>query len=265
MAINVHFVTGSKGNVGKTAWSEAMVAYYEKQGKKLVLIDGDKDVPALSKTCSTEQIAFSDDPGLSTQPDAILKLAYAESKLDGGADILVDLPAGGESSLNNWIDASSLNRLGKTYGFNLIKWWLSDSDRDSIQLFRESAEKYPKIRHIFIKNMGKSRQEQWDDFDKDTELAKLVKKNKGAIISIPYVEPVIIDFLRANSIQLTDVIKDKEFHITDIAANFRVDTWVEITKDLISSVMQCDTKEGGAKTQIRKEESSNYQEAVATK
>ncbi|MBE9062874.1 hypothetical protein [cf. Phormidesmis sp. LEGE 11477] len=260
MAIQIHFVTGSKGNVGKTAWSEAIVAYYRKKKKSLSLIDGDKEVPALSKTCSTNQIAFSDDPGLSTQPDAIIKLAYAESKKRKGSDVLVDLPAGGDTSLNNWMDGSGVARLSDTYGFSLIKWWVSDSDIDSIQLFKESAERYPAIRHIFLKNMGKSRKEQWKAFDSDNDLRTLLDKCNGAVLDIPRVEPVIIDWLRANKIPLTDVVEDKNFQIADIAAHVRIDTWVTLTEDLISSVMSSASVDSSSENKGSKE-----QEVVAAK
>lgn len=252
MTVQIHIVTGNKGNVGKTAWSEAMVAYYEKQKKKLALIDGDKDVPALSKTCTARQITFSDDPGLSTQPDAIVKLAYAESKKKNGSDILVDLPAGGDALLNDWMDQSGISRLASTYGFALTKWWVSDSDADSIKLFKASAEKYPAIRHVFLKNMGKSRKEQWKDFDSDEELKTLIERS-GAVLNIPRVEPMIIDWLRANGISLTAVVKDKRFEIADIASNFRVDTWVRETEDLISFIMSPVTKDSGSEGQSSKE------------
>lgn len=240
MVVNIHFVTGSKGNVGKTALAESLVVYYYNHKKKLLLVDGDKDVPALSKTCAAKQLAFSDDPGLSTQPDAISKLAYEESQKKNGADILVDLPAGGERILNDWMDECGIDALADAHGFKLIKWWVSDSDIDSIKLFRLSLERYPKIQHVFLKNMGKSKSGQWAGFDGDEAIKTLVKECNGAVLEIPRVEPMIINWLRANEISLTQVIEDKKFKLVDIAANLRVNTWVKRTGSLIEQIMLFD-------------------------
>ena len=238
MVVNIHFVTGNKGNVGKSAWAEALVAFYAKQQRKLLLIDGDKDVPTLSKTCSdAEQVVFSDNPGLSTQPDTISEIAYKEGKKKKGADVLVDLPAGGERHLNEWMNECSLDILAERYGFRLIKWWVSDSDPDSIRLFRESIEKYPKIRHIFLKNMGKSLRGQWEDFDGNEELKALITSNDGAVLEIPRVDPIIINGLRAGGIPLTRIVKDKEFALANIGTNFRVHTWVTLTGALAEQII----------------------------
>lgn len=263
MVVNIHFVTGSKGNVGKTALAESLVVYYYKHKKKLILVDGDKDVPALSKTCPTKQLAFSDDPELSTQPDTISKLAYEESQKKNGADILVDLPAGGERPLNDWMDECGIDALAETYGFKLIKWWVSDSDMDSIKMFETSLKGHPKIQHVLLKNMGKSKSGQWASFDGNKALKTLIKECNAAVLEIPRVEPMIINWLRANKISLTQVIEDKKFKLVDIAANLRVNTWVTRTGSLIEQIMQFDGQQDATATDSSSEEAAQ-QDATAT-
>ena len=268
MAIKIHFITGSKGNVGKSAWAEALVAFYTSQKRKLTLIDGDKDVPALTKTHpDAKPIAFSDNPAHTTQPDTITELAYAESKKKKGADLLIDLPGGGERFLNEWMDDCSLDSLAETYGFELIKWWVSDSDADSIKLFQHSVKKYPRIRHVFLKNLGKSFKGQWEAFDGDKSLQKLLKSKNVAVLEIPTVNPLIITTLRVSGITLTEVIKDKEFQITNIGTNLRVKTWVARTGLLAERVLSFDTPAqdvAGAENPSQDVVETNQSEAVAT-
>lgn len=270
MVVNIHFVTGNKGNVGKTAWSEALVAFYTKQKKKLLLIDGDKDVPVLSKTCSdVEQVVFSDNPGLSTQPDTISEIAYKESKKGRkSADILVDLPAGGERHLNEWMDDCSLDILAERYNFKLIKWWVSDADVDSIRLFQESIEKYPGIRHIFLKNMGKSLKGQWEDFDSNETLKALIISNDGAVLEIPRADPAIINGLRTGGIPLTKIVEDEEFKLASIGVNLRVNTWVRRTGALAEQIIPLgkpqDSVQKGSPEQAAIENSPPEQAAVPT-
>ena len=271
MTVNIHFITGSKGNVGKSAWAEALVAFYAKQKRKLILIDGDKDVPTLSKTCPDAQpVVFSDNPGLSTQPDTISELAYEESRKKKGADLLIDMPAGGERHLNEWMDDCSLNSLAEKYKFKLIKWWVSDSDADSIKLFRSSLEKYPKIQHVFLKNRGKSFEGQWENFDNDKSLQKLIKSRKGIVLEIPGVDPAIINSLRASGVPLTQIIKDEEFKLANIGVNLRVNTWVSRTgaiaeqvisfKDLPISTVDDNSSEQAASSTV--DDKSSEQAAV---
>ncbi len=260
MVVNIHFVTGNKGNVGKTAWAEALVAFYTKQKKKLLLIDGDKDVPVLSKTCSNvEQVVFSDNPGLSTQPDTISEIAYKESKKGKSADILVDLPAGGERHLNEWMDDCSLDILAERYNFKLIKWWVSDADVDSIRLFQESIEKYPGIRHIFLKNMGKSLKGQWKDFDSNETLNALIISNDGAVLEIPRADPAIINGLRTGGIPLTKIVEDEEFKLASIGVNLRVNTWVRRTGALAEQIIPF----GKSKNTIQKGSSEKASEEAS--
>ena len=37
----------------------------------------------------------------------------------------------------------------------IVKWWVSDSDSNSIRLFEKDVAKYSSIKYVFLKNMGR--------------------------------------------------------------------------------------------------------------
>ena len=87
-----------------------------------------------------------------------------------------------------------------------------------------------------------------------TNLRTLLDKCNGAVLDIPRVEPVIIDWLRVNKIPLTAVVEDNDFKIADIAAHVRIDTWVALTEDLISSVMSSTSVDSSSENKGSKEQ-----------
>ena len=235
--IRIHFVTGNKGNVGKSLWASGLIEYYRSHGKKLIFIDGDKDSKTLRSTYKESLIIMlSDDPIMADQPDMILDLAQEQLKPENAADIadiLIDLPAGGEKSINNWIKDCALDKsadLADTLPVTLFKWWVCDSDMDSISLFEKSVAAYPDIKHIFLKNMGCSRQVQWISAAENTNLTSLKDTKKIKIIEIPVLASDTINFLRAKKLELGPARFDESVPLTK---QLRVKAWLSKTGQAI--------------------------------
>lgn len=236
---NIHVITGDKGNVGKSAWCTALIEYYRYYEKPLELIDADSDSQTLSKTYKKAfPVMLSDDPAYSTLADSIYEIAYGEvQKNEKGGDVLIDLPAGGEKFINRWMAECGIIRRAETDGITILKWWVSDSDADSIQLFEEDIEAYPSIKHVFLKNMGKSKPLQWASFNKKKKLQSIIKDNQIPILEIPLIDPNIIDSLRASKTPLADVLADEKYEKYGLGVNMRVKGWIERSRELLNPVV----------------------------
>jgi hypothetical protein len=226
--VKVHLITGNKGNVGKSAWSAAMIEYYRYYGKGLIVIDSDSDSQTLSHTYkSSVLLSFSDDPSLASQPDMIFQLAFEESQKDGNqSDVLVDLPAGGEKLVNRWLEECGIGHFASDAGITFFKWWVCDSDPHSIELFEESIRSQPTIKHVFLKNLGRSNEQDWLSFDKKKSIQSLIKKGEVIVSEIPRIDSAILKTLRENRIQLNQVADDKNYELTNVTTRLRVNSWL---------------------------------------
>ena len=200
--IQVHFITGNKGNVGKTVFTDALIEFYRNQGSELIKIDADVDSRALSRLHSDATLIFlSDNPEFDSEPDAIFQLAEAESRRKSKRrDVVVDLPPGGERHINRWLTECGLNKSAATYGIDFVKWWVCDSDLYSIELFERSLEAYPDVKHVFLKNMGRSSERSWYTFENDKSLQTLIKQRSVPVLEIPRIDEYLLKSLQEKNI-----------------------------------------------------------------
>lgn len=225
--IRVNYVTGNKGNVGKTAFANALIEFYRQNNVGLIKIDADSDSQTLSKMYKDAMLlVLSDDPRLSSQTDIIFRLAYAESQKESGRqDLLVDLPAGGEKDINRWMKECGLAEDAATYGISFVKWWVCDSDPYSIELFETSLKENPDVKHIFLKNMGRSSANNWKTFDKKKTLHSLIKKQSALVLEIPLVDAETLNSLREQSISFEQA-RSKDFLQVDPTQHLRIKGWL---------------------------------------
>lgn len=239
--IRVHYITGNKGNVGKTGFANAMIEFYRKNGCGLIKIDADSDSQTLSKMYKDSLLlALSDNPSLASQSDMIFRLAYEESQKETSrSDVLVDLPAGGEKPINRWMRECGLNEDAETYGLTFYKWWVCDSDPNSIDLFESSLKEKSDVNHIFLKNMGRSEARNWVSFNKKKSLQSLIKKKSVPVLEIPSMDSETLNYLREKSITLEEANKS-DFLKVDPAKFVRVQSWLRHTGRLIENVVTFD-------------------------
>jgi hypothetical protein len=238
----IHIVTGDKGNVGKSAWCAAMIEYYRYYESPLELIDADSDSQTLSRTYKDAfPVMLSDNSAYSTFVDSIYEIAYGEAqKKDEGGDVLVDLPAGGEKFINKWLDECAITERAEEDGIAILKWWVSDSDAVSIQLFEDDVDRYPSIFHVFLKNMGRSAKPQWVNFNKKKKLHASIKKGKISLVEIPAVSSTYLDELREAGLPLANVLEDKKYELFTLSKNMRIKAWVGHTRSLIQPIVSLD-------------------------
>ncbi|PZO58018.1 MAG: hypothetical protein DCF15_06035 [Phormidesmis priestleyi] len=262
--VRVHFITGNKGNIGKSVWASGVVEYYRHHQKPLIVIDSDNDSRTLKSTYHDSKIlVLSDDPIMAGQPDLIMTIAYEENQKTVGepADILVDLPAGGEKAINQWIEECGLDVPTDSFEVDLIKWWVCDSDPSSIKLFEDSVKKYSSIKHIFLKNMGRSREYQWDAFNESKSIKSLCKKNSVSVVEIPVLTPTAINKLREEGIEMNQAVEDTKLEKVDIGTRLRVMSWLSRTQHLIENEILLGSEKEAKQAQL---EAEQVQEVTAS-
>ena len=235
----IHLVTGDKGNVGKSAWSMAMIECYRHYERPLAIFDADHDSQTLSNVYeSAFPIMLSEDIAYAPLLDSIYETARDEAKKKSkGGDVLVDLPAGGEKFINTWINDCGLTELAEEDGITIVKWWVSDADSNSIELFVKDVECYPTIQYVFLKNMGRSVPPRWTKFNEHETIQTLVEQKRIRIFDLPGIPSAILDELRVVNAKLIDVVNDKQFKTYGLSKVMRVRTWLVYTRQLIDEAM----------------------------
>lgn len=237
--VRINLVTGHKGNTGKSAWCAAMLEYYRQCKHPLIGLDADPDNQTLRR-CYPDMLllALSDDPELASQPDLIFELAYAESqKGKKGADILVDLPAAAEGHINRWIKECGLTSMAKESQISLCKWWVCDSDSQSIELFKLSVRENVGMEHIFLKNMGRSRSHHWTSFDSDSDIQQMLGNSKIPVLEIPSIDSSVLNKVRGAGLPLNEVVADKKLEKVELSIYMRVRGWLERCNHVLGEVL----------------------------
>ena len=228
--IKIHIVTGNKGNVGKSVWASGIIEYYHLHGEKLTSIDGDKDSKTLRNTYKESLIiALSDDPVMSAQPDMIMDIAEKSLESEGSGDVLIDLPAGGEKTMNAWMESCGLHKsseMADILPVTIFKWWVSDADLESVGLFEKSVDAYPDIKHIFVKNMGRSREVQWVQIYPDTSLESLKDNDKIKVVEMDVLAPETIRLTRSLGIEMKAASSHEK---VPLSKRLRVRSWLKMT------------------------------------
>ena len=236
--IRVNYITGNKGNVGKTAFACALIEFYRQNDAGLIKIDADSDSQTLSKIYKDAMcLVLSDDPKLASQADIIFRLAYAESQKESERrDLLVDLPAGGEKDINRWMTECGLSEDAEAYGISFVKWWVCDSDPYSIELFEASLKEHPDVKHIFLKNMGRSADHNWKTFSKKKSLQSLMKKQSALVLEIPSIDSETLNSLRDKSVSFEQA-RSVDFLKVEPTHHLRIKGWLMRTGRMLEDAI----------------------------
>lgn len=178
----LHFYGGEKGGVGKSFVCRTAIEYLLQQGiDQFSVFETDRsndDVRRIySKSVPVKLAIFSESEKFEDAANAIYN--YAISNLT-----LCNLPAQVFPAIRQWFEVNQLEHLSIEDGVNFYVWFVTDGGYDSIKLLEKSLIFFGEsVHHIVVKNWGRC--DDFDAFDEDEDVQKLIKKHKANIINFP--------------------------------------------------------------------------------
>ncbi|MCA6575716.1 MAG: mobilization protein MobD-like protein [Pseudanabaena sp. M38BS1SP1A06MG] len=205
MAI-INLIDGEKGGVGKSWVARTMIQYCIDNNILHVGIETDRSNPTLFNIYKDCKVAFfSENEKLADNPDLIFDYAFKKM-------VVVNLPAQVHRAVSQWIDTKGLLELGKENNISFVKWFVSDGESDSIELFINSLEHYQGyIPHVFIKNMGRC--DEWEYFNNHEGIQKAIEEYGVSVIDFPKLGDAKRIEINAKRMMFSDAVNYAEFGI----------------------------------------------------
>jgi hypothetical protein len=174
----IHFVDSEKGGTGKSWFSRVMHHTFQTRNRSFLGVDADTSNPTYHNVYTdTQRIPFSVDPKEQDLPDILFDMALAD-------DLIVSLPAQAHRPVHQWLTQKNVLLLAKEHGIVVKKWWISDGEDDSLNLFVESVKAYgADIQHVFVKNRGRCT--EWDYFDRHQSVQAIISEQQVPVIEFP--------------------------------------------------------------------------------
>jgi hypothetical protein len=266
---------GEKGGVGKTWLTLILIEFLRSVfGKLPVIIDMDTSTPNIAKIYQKDNYNSwsniktdknsDEDSDRNSDEDALTKV-YSPA-IDEGEDVLQLLKeqiflGGGESAkmgdklleimnlstqsvtcfpsqsqkgLNKWLDDNGIGK-GETNSA-IIFWWVSDGSFESLDLFQNFIERYPKLQCCLVLNRGVNVQ-IWNKYSlhqiNPTVSKKIADKALKAffIDSIDIDRTIMID-IQDKGVSFQDIIENKGDKYNKYFVN-RFKIWLEKSFDAI--------------------------------
>jgi hypothetical protein len=187
----IHLMDGEKGGTGKSWAARTMMQYYIDAGNAsgrladaahvpFLGIEADRSNPTLAQIYGddyTRYAIFSEDAKFADEADEIFDLAMTHH-------LVVNLPAQVHLSLTRWIRQKGLIEYAAASGISLVKWFVSDGEKDSLGVFLRSVREFgSEIPHILVKNYGRC--DEWGYFEAYEAVQAAIQKYKVKVINFP--------------------------------------------------------------------------------
>jgi hypothetical protein len=187
----IHLMDGEKGGTGKSWLARTMMQYYIDAGNAsgrlanaanipFFGIESDRSNPTLARIYGddyTRYAIFSEDAKFADEADEIFDLAMTHH-------LVVNLPAQVHVSLTRWIRQKGLIEYAAASGISLVKWFVSDGEKDSLGVFLQSVKEFgSEIPHVFVKNYGRC--DEWGYFEAYESVQAAIQQYDVKVIDFP--------------------------------------------------------------------------------
>jgi hypothetical protein len=202
MAQNIYFIGGSKGGVGKSIVSMAILDRLIEQNKAILFIETDTSNPDVWKSYkdATPNNAMIDLDNKEDWMDMINKLAeYPDS---------VAVINSAARNLKGVIDFGkllfrSLEQLNRKF----ISLWVINHQRDCIELLKEYMKTLPNEKIHVIKNSYFGNERKFDLYN-DSKTRELIETNGGKSLTFPDLSSRICDYLYSKRMTISAAAKE---------------------------------------------------------
>ncbi len=220
----VYMVNGSKGGVGKSIFSMAVIHYLGKRGQKVLLIDADTanlDVgKAYGKTIETRYINLDERDGWM---DLVNCLA---EELDH--TVVINTPARSSEGVKLYgaLLTESLSEIKR----DLVTLWVINSQRDSLQLLKEYMDTVNTGTTHVIRNLYHGPERKFELYN-NSKIRTAVEA-QGKTLNFPEVADRISDQLHSERLTIQSVIET-----APVGNRAEVNRWVKECATIFDEVV----------------------------
>ena len=178
MATTINFIDGEKGGTGKSWFARTLHHLFVCRKLSFLGIESDTANPTYQNIYpDSSQIPFSIREKDCDLADQIFELARE-------ANLIINLPAQVHVGLSQWLLDKDVITIAPKYNITIKKWWVSDGEEDSIQLFINSVTQYGEgIQHYFVRNAGRCT--EWEYCDSHQGLQQAIVAHNVKVIDFP--------------------------------------------------------------------------------
>lgn len=201
MAKNIYLVGGSKGGVGKSLVTMALVDYLKNQDEAVLLIDSDTENPDVSKSYGT--IVETHMVNLDEADGWISLVNLCESKPD--SIVVINTAARNSKGVSAYGETlgATLEELKR----RLVTFWVINRQRDSLELLKQYMDAIPNATVHVVRN-GYFGEEKKFELYNDSKMRKAVEDQNGKSVTFPELADRVSDDLYSKRMSIELAAKD---------------------------------------------------------
>lgn len=203
----VYYVGGSKGGVGKSLFTFALVDYCLNQNKNILLVDTDTDNPDVFKAHSTLDLpqlqcrlnSLDDADGWAELLDTVQEFPDSVVIINAAARTKTSTASYGD------IMQEALQQMQR----RLVAFWVINRHRDSIELLHSFQEVFHNVTIHVCRNLYFGNAERFDVYN--TSKARKVIERNGRTLDFPVVANRVADWLYSKRMSIRAALPDMPF------------------------------------------------------
>ncbi|MBQ9368069.1 MAG: protein mobD [Victivallales bacterium] len=203
----VYYVGGSKGGVGKSLFTFALVDYCLNQNKNILLVDTDTDNPDVFKAHSTLDLpqlqcrlnSLDDADGWAELLDTVQEFPDSVVIINAAARTKTSTASYGD------IMQEALQQMQR----RLVAFWVINRHRDSVELLHSFQEAFHNVTIHVCRNLYFGNAERFDVYN--TSKARKVVERNGKTLDFPVVANRVADWLYSKRMSIRSALPDMPF------------------------------------------------------
>ena len=198
--LDLYFIGGSKGGVGKSFLSMALADYLTQfKGRKIILIESDTSNPDVGKTF--------------TQNDDVEVLSLSLDNADGWIELVNSCEGSNRDLVVNSAARSgkAVEKFGGTLigsldelHMQLVSFWVINRQRDSIELLKKYMDIVPGELHV-VRNTFYGEPQKFELFNNSK--TKIEAEKRGVTIDLPDLADRVTDDLSSKRLSIVKAIE----------------------------------------------------------
>lgn len=188
MSKSIYLVGGSKGGVGKSMVTMALIDYLQDNGESVILIETDTSNPDVWKTYGSEtkgELANLE------EADGWIKLInICGDDANKDSTIVINTRAANNQGVQKY--GETLNSTLEELGRNLVALWVINRQRDSLELLKDFREALPNALVHVVRN-GYFGEENKYQLYNGSKIRTAVEEKGGKSLTLPDMADLLAD------------------------------------------------------------------------